>query len=388
MEFKIVVGGSGALEFTLQPQRLEHLPVDYVIYGEVENCAHMVFREIEEGHDLPRIVNARDYNKKRGLSVFPRVEEIPNIVGASIHSLVEVMRGCGRNCAFCEPNLRAARYYPLEKIRDEILVNIKYGSRSAWLQSEDIFLYKLDDHKNFFPNRDALVELFKMVMSIPGVEYSNATHGTISPAAADPGLISDISGIIRSGPDNWIGIQTGLETGSATIFEKWMPLKGKPFAPEEWPDVVFNGTCVFNENYWYPVYTMITGLPDETDDDVDDSIRLLERLEHELPGKVGIEKSHYFIGIFPFVNWGVLKGEEPFDLSSMLTRKRIRLFELAYKHMIKELTNPPPGVLKSPWLNLGFRLLGPVGLYFMERIVERTIADQLQMISPVEQVFA
>ncbi len=33
--------------------------------------------------------------------------------------MVEVMRGCGRGCKFCDVTLRALRYYPPEKVQRE-----------------------------------------------------------------------------------------------------------------------------------------------------------------------------------------------------------------------------------------------------------------------------
>ena len=32
----------------------------------------------------------------------PDLEEIPDIVEPSMHGMVEVMRGCGRGCKFCD----------------------------------------------------------------------------------------------------------------------------------------------------------------------------------------------------------------------------------------------------------------------------------------------
>ena len=50
----------------------------------------------------------------------PEVDEIPNIVEPSMHGMVEVMRGCGRGCKFCDVTLRPLRYYPPEKVKREI----------------------------------------------------------------------------------------------------------------------------------------------------------------------------------------------------------------------------------------------------------------------------
>jgi len=33
-----------------------------------------------------------------------------------MHGMVEVMRGCGRGCTFCDVTLRSLRYYPPEKV--------------------------------------------------------------------------------------------------------------------------------------------------------------------------------------------------------------------------------------------------------------------------------
>ena len=44
-----------------------------------------------------------------------------------MHGMVEVMRGCGRGCKFCDVTLRSLRYYSPEKVKKEIEVNIKKG---------------------------------------------------------------------------------------------------------------------------------------------------------------------------------------------------------------------------------------------------------------------
>ena len=76
-----------------------------------------------------------------------------------MHGMVEVMRGCGRGCKFCDVTLRSLRYYSPEKVKKEIEVNIKKGgSKSAWIHSDDIFVYGMDPRtaKGMEPNREAL----------------------------------------------------------------------------------------------------------------------------------------------------------------------------------------------------------------------------------------
>ena len=64
------------------------------------------------------------------------LDEIPEIVEPSMHGMIEVMRGCGRGCKFCDVTLRSLRYYSPEKVKKEIEVNIKKGGSKICLGSQ------------------------------------------------------------------------------------------------------------------------------------------------------------------------------------------------------------------------------------------------------------
>ncbi len=65
---------------------------------------------------------------------------------------------------------------PLERIEEEIRLNVSAGIDHAWLHSEDIFLYQVGgDRKNFYPNAEAVVELFEMARKY--TKNVNPTHG-------------------------------------------------------------------------------------------------------------------------------------------------------------------------------------------------------------------
>ena len=56
--------------------------------------------------------------------------------------------------------------------------------------------------------------------------------------------------------------------------------KALPFKVEHWQDIVVNGLTILNENKWYPVCTFLVGAPDETDDDVKQSLELIYKLRN------------------------------------------------------------------------------------------------------------
>lgn len=333
-KFKVAVGGPGAWQFEFRKKLQEDLMVDHAVVGEADHVANELFMDIEND-GMPSTIR---------IGRQPKIDEIPDIVGGSIHGVAEAMRGCGRNCEFCEPNLRVAKFYPTERVKKEVGVNVASGTRKVWLQSDDIFLYKLEDKRGFMPNRDAVTDLFSAVMSVPGVKRCQPTHGTVSAAKADPEMIQEVSSVIRASADNIIGIQAGLETGSGSLIKKYMPFKAKPFAAEEWPDVIFDGTRVLNENYWFPAYTLILGLPQETAEDGWDTVRLIDRMEHELPERIG-NKAHFSVTPLTFVPIGVLKGEEFFNADTISEAHYAVIFR-SWRHLIYELYNLPPSVIR------------------------------------------
>lgn len=179
------------------------------------------------------------------------------IVNPSMKGLVEVMRGCGVGCDFCEVTLRPLRYYPIENIKQEIEVNMRGGQHNAWLQSDEIWGYR---HGPMFePNEDELSNLFSEVMGVKGVESANPTHRRISIPAAHPGMIEKFTKILRGGPRNWIGIQPGVETGSDELARKHMPNKTLPLriGPDgTWQEIVWERVKVETDNYWRLAFTV------------------------------------------------------------------------------------------------------------------------------------
>jgi radical SAM superfamily enzyme YgiQ (UPF0313 family) len=334
---------------------------------------------------------ARDGRKYHGRFIHcwdqPSVDEIPNIINPSMHGQVEVMRGCGRGCKFCDVTLRPLRYYPVEKVQKEIEINMKYGGlKNAWVHSDDIFVYGLNPRttKNMQPNREAIEELFKGIMAT-GVEHTNPTHGTLAGAIADERLIPNISKIIKATPSNHIGIQCGFETGSIRLIGKYADRKLAPYQPAEWHWVVKTAVKTLNENYWVPAFTIIMGLNnDETPEDSWETVRLIHELENEQPD------SKFTVTPLTFVPIGLLEKSAFFDIGNSIDAPKLGVMYKTWQHNFKH------GIQKfmrkvgreNPIKNLFFaalaRSLGGVPLGAMERYARKKGPEHERVIETIK----
>lgn len=265
----IFLGGPGAWQFSVKPEKQKEYGIGCTVIGEGEVTAPKLFKKVLEGKtdEIKAVENGE----------FCPDEDIADILGGSITGLIEVTRGCARSCAFCVPTVRKVRSRPHENVLNEIKVNIASGTNGALLHGEDILLYKSDGLK---VNSEAVVDLFKTVTNAPGVKWVGASHASLSSAASAPEAVKGISEVLKWGskehPSGYF--QVGIETGSPRLIDKHMRGKAYPYPPEEWPDVVREGMKVLHENNIVSSATMILGLPGEEEEDIQKSIDLVDSL--------------------------------------------------------------------------------------------------------------
>lgn len=308
---KVIVGGAGAWQ--LEPEHIrKELGVHCVVIGEGEEEAGPLFEKAVRGEQLPEVVYGEMVSE----------EKIPVIRNATIDGLVEIARGCGRGCRFCVPTLQRLRCHPIEKILQEIDVNLKAGRRPL-LHAEDVLRYKA---KGIKIDKEAVIKLFKTVKAHPGVGAIGISHFALSSVAAAPDLVEEISGLLNVGKNGeWFSGQTGVETGSPRMIRKHMRGKCRPFAPEEWPNMVLEAFEILAENNWVPCATLIVGLPEEKEKDIDLTIQLVEELR---PFK------SLLVPLF-YVAMGCMKDEtESFTMEKM-TPKHGELIIKCWEHNLE-----------------------------------------------------
>ena len=162
----------------------------------------------------------------------------------------------------------------VDRLKYEAKINLDYGFDSIWLHSDEMLLYGCDN-RDFIPNSDAITDLWSNLKNL-GANFVGTTHMTFSGVAADPDLIHKISVINQQEKDNrWLATNLGIETVSPSMVKKHLGVKTKPFSTEEWGSVVVEGAKILNKNHWFPAATIIIGWPDETPDDVQDTINMI-----------------------------------------------------------------------------------------------------------------
>jgi radical SAM superfamily enzyme YgiQ (UPF0313 family) len=262
-DFKVVVGGNGAWELA-KPDRMEIHGIDTVVVGEADELALDLFHDLESGK-APELLHTFVRN----------IENIPMIRGPTINSLIEAMRGCGRGCDFCDVNKRSKKDMPLERLQTEASFNLRYGFDSIWLQSDEMLLYGCDN-KEFVPNSDAILDLWRGLKSL-GANFVGTTHMTLSAVASSPDLIRKISQINNMDKNGrWLATNLGVETVAPSLVKRHLGVKTKPFQMDEWGAVVREGCKIMNQNHWFPALTLIIGWPDETPDETQYTIDLIE----------------------------------------------------------------------------------------------------------------
>lgn len=258
---KLVVGGNGAWELVG-----EDVPVDHIYLGEGEGDFPRICRSIMKGAEVPRII--------RGNAVPGK--DIPVNMGPTIAGIVEVGRGCWRGCAFCSPTMRTLRHRPLERILEDVRVNLKAGQGDVLLHSEDVFTYGSSGMK---PDGEKVKRLVKEVKRL-GPKTVDVSHLSLATVHQNQKLLREVSEIVGIGSDQrYMSAWIGIETGSCRILSMHMPRKALPNDSDCWPEMVRDCYRLFGEESWLPVASLVLGLPGETADDVVKTIELVESVK-------------------------------------------------------------------------------------------------------------
>jgi radical SAM superfamily enzyme YgiQ (UPF0313 family) len=272
---KIIAGGPCAWQ--LAPMTRLKLPwiqefvdsfggIDTVVEGEADLFVREIVAKALRDEYLPPhvVMSAKEA---------PRVDQISSIRFPSVNGLIEIGRGCCRGCSFCSVTTRPTRWYPLEKIEEELKINAKIGVRKGLLHSDDVYFY---GSPNVMPHEEKLIPLLKLAKRY--YEQVGWSHVAIASLMTKPKLLQKCGEVLLDEKQDWWGVEVGVETGSPRMVTAAMPGKVAPFKASQWPELVVQAAGLMNDNKVYPACTFIVGLPQETEDDVAKTIDLIDDL--------------------------------------------------------------------------------------------------------------
>ncbi|RKY99504.1 MAG: B12-binding domain-containing radical SAM protein [Candidatus Hydrothermota bacterium] len=266
----VMLGGPCALN----PEPLKRF-VDFFVLGEAEQAVLEIVdpllawknREITrdevlaelakiEGVFVPRYPKDRVRRRIAPLErkFFPIKQLVPNVEAVHNRFVIEIMRGCTRGCRFCEGGMV---YRPI-RIRDvdEVVEIAVEGVKATGFREIGLLAFTVSD----YPDLEALI--VKLKNALPHIDLSlpSLPINAISKELLD--ILADLSKF---------GITLAPETASERlrgVINKNVPL-----------DEIFTSIRIAEERNWPSVklYFMV-GLPTETEDDVNETVKLLETI--------------------------------------------------------------------------------------------------------------
>ena len=275
--FAILAGGAGAWQLRQNPTATGELGFDGVFDGYFEGCgAEWVKQWLgEHGRDA-HTTHGRD---ARATVTEPgcHVEHIKPILAPSALGVIELSRGCGKGCGFCVMGDKRMDHLPPELILADVETNARGGQPNIVSSSEDFFRYGGQGPN---VNYDALASLLERMRQIKGLHFMQADHGNVSSVLQfDVAQLRELRRLLEWGhPSEYQWINLGVESASGDLVRANCPGKFAPVSGE-WEQMVRDAIDRLTQGGWFPVVSLVLGLPGETPDDVACTRKLVDWLE-------------------------------------------------------------------------------------------------------------
>ena len=306
--FTVVAGGAGAWQWARDAQTVEAQGIDVVFEGYFEQIGPQLFSDILDNRPIDEHVVAA------GTST----ELIRPITGASMLGIVELSRGCGNGCAFCTMGKVKMSHLPHETILADLQTNVSAGFTSVVSGSEDFFRYGGATGK---VNFEALRELLTEMKRIDGLGFMQIDHGNISSVLQyEDDQLREIRRLLTwSQPSDYLWVNMGAESANGRLVAANGPGKIAPFDPDDWGDMVRQAADKMVRTGFYPVFSVVLGLPGETPGDVAATLKLVKDL---------VAKN---VVIFPIFYEPQTASNQAFSVSAM-TADHLELYTVCYEN--------------------------------------------------------
>ncbi|MBN2314108.1 MAG: B12-binding domain-containing radical SAM protein [Sedimentisphaerales bacterium] len=265
--FKVIAGGAGAWQWALEPEQKSTLGIDAVFQGYFESSGPKLIVDAIEGRSIQPHVCESD----------TAVEKIQSIRGATILGAIELSRGCGRGCRFCTMGRQRMGHVSVETILSDLERNVAEGITSVVSGSEDFFRYGATGLK---PDYDKLRNLLVQMKKVKGLSFMQIDHANVTSVLqlTDEQLREIRELLTWEKNSDYLWVNMGAESANGHLVAATCPGKVAPFRPDDWESMVLEAAERMERNGFFSVFSVVLGLPGETPDDIERTLKLVKTL--------------------------------------------------------------------------------------------------------------
>lgn len=310
--FTVLAGGGGAWQWARDRQTARRQGIDVIYEGYFESKGPRLVEDILAGRAVDEHIGATE----------TATDAVEPMVGAAVLGMLELSRGCGKGCEFCPMASQRMEHLPADTILADLETSIAGGQLSAVSGSEDFFRYGGRGSK---VNFEALRSLLERMGEVRGLRFMQIDHANISSVLQlSVDELRELRRLLRFERDaKHLWVNMGVETASPTLMRSVSPGKAAPFALDDWEQMVRDAVARMDESGFFPVLSVVLGMPRETPDDVARTLKLVRDLD--AGGKVVVFPIFYE----PLPKVGP-NGQRAFSLDTM-TAPHLELYTTCYE---------------------------------------------------------